>query len=78
MGKNEKSTNRKFTNRIKVYRAEFDLRQEDLADKLNVSRQTINAIERGKYAPTLELAFKLAELFNVSIHDIFQLVENDK
>lgn len=48
-----------------------DLTQEALADKLRVTRQTILAIEKGKYDPSLELAFKIAELFDVAIEDIF-------
>jgi putative transcriptional regulator len=58
-------------NKLKVYRAMHDLTQEGLADKLNVTRQTIIAIEKGKYAPSLELAFKIAELFDVKIEDVF-------
>jgi len=58
-------------NRLKVLRAERDWSQADLALRLGVSRQTINAIERGKSAPGLPLAFKLAELFSVRIEDIF-------
>ena len=46
--------------------------QQELADKLGVSRQTINAIEAGKYSPTLELAFKIAEIFKVSLAEVFQ------
>ena len=58
-------------NRIKVLRAENDLTQAELADKLDVSRQTVNALETGKYDPSLPLAFKLARLFKVQIEDIF-------
>lgn len=58
-------------NNIKVYRAIHDLTQESLAEKVGVTRQTINAIEKGKYDPSLELAFKLSRLFNVRIEDIF-------
>jgi len=50
-----------------------NLRQEDLADKVNVTRQTINAIENNKYDPTLELAMKLASLLNTTVEDLFQL-----
>ncbi len=46
--------------------------QQYLANKLGVSRQTINAIEAGKYSPTLELAFRLAEVFNEKLEDVFQ------
>lgn len=59
-------------NRIKVLRAEHNFTQADLADKLDVSRQTINALETGKYDPSLPLAFKLARLFGLRIEDIFQ------
>lgn len=58
-------------NRIKVHRAIHDLTQEALADKLHVTRQTINAIEKGKYDPSLELAFKLSQLFEVPIEELF-------
>lgn len=58
-------------NRIKVLRAEHNLTQADLADKLDVSRQTVNALETGKYDPSLPLAFKLARLFSMNIEDIF-------
>jgi len=58
-------------NKIKVFRAMHDLTQEALADKLQVTRQTILAIEKGKYDPSLGLAFKIAELFNVTIEDVF-------
>ena len=59
-------------NKLKVYRAMHDLTQETLANKLRVTRQTILAIEKGKYAPSLELAFKIADVFKVKIEDIFQ------
>jgi len=58
-------------NRLKVYRAMHNLTQEELAKKLGVTRQTIIAIERGKYDPSLELAFKIARFFGVKIEDIF-------
>ena len=63
-------------NKLKVYRAMHDLTQEALADKLRVTRQTILAIEKEKYDPSLELAFKIAELFKVKIEDVFQYKEN--
>lgn len=59
-------------NCLKVLRAERGWTQADLADKLEVSRQTINAIEKGKYDPSLPLAFKVARLFEMSIETIFQ------
>lgn len=58
-------------NRLKVLRAERDLTQAQLADLLTVSRQTINAIEKGKFDPSLPLAFKAARLFGLTIEDIF-------
>jgi len=59
-------------NRLKVLRAERDWTQAQLAAELEVSRQTINAIEKGKFDPSLPLAFKAARLFGLSIEDIFQ------
>lgn len=59
-------------NRLKVLRAERDWSQADLADRLEVSRQTINALETGKYDPSLPLAFKIARLFGQAIETIFQ------
>ncbi|ABZ78720.1 helix-turn-helix transcriptional regulator [Shewanella schlegeliana] len=59
-------------NRLKVLRAERDWTQADLAEKLEVSRQTINAIEKGKYDPSLPLAFKVARLFEMPIEAIFE------
>lgn len=58
-------------NKLKIFRAMHDMTQEDLAQKVKVTRQTINAIEKEKYDPSLELAFKLAKLFEVKIEDIF-------
>ena len=58
-------------NRLKVRRAGRDWTQADLADQLQVTRQTINAIEKGKYDPSLPLAFKLAALFGMPIEAIF-------
>ncbi len=59
-------------NRLKVLRAERDLTQADLANNLGVSRQTINAIEKGKFDPSLPLAFKMSKLFQLSIEEIFE------
>lgn len=58
-------------NRLKVLRAERDWTQAALANALDVSRQTINAIEKGKFDPSLPLAFKCARLFGLSIEEIF-------
>ncbi len=60
-------------NRIKVLRAERDWSQADLAERLGVSRQTVNAIETEKYDPSLPLAFRIAALFGLAIEDIFSL-----
>jgi len=59
-------------NRLKVLRAERDWSQADLADRLDVSRQTVNAIETEKYDPSLPLAFKLARLFGQPIERLFE------
>jgi putative transcriptional regulator len=60
-------------NELNVFRARQDITQKDLAAEMDVSRQTINAIETGKYDPSLELALKLAEYFNTSVEEIFML-----
>lgn len=62
-------------NRLKVLRAERDWSQADLADRLEVSRQSINAIETGKYDPSLPLAFKIAKIFGLPIEAIFDDAE---
>ena len=59
-------------NRLKVLRAERDWSQADLATRLGVSRQAVNAVETGKYDPSLPLAFKLARVFGMSIEEIFE------
>ncbi len=58
-------------NRLRVLRAEREWSQADLADRLGVSRQTVNFIETGRYDPSLPLAFKVARLFRQAIEDIF-------
>jgi putative transcriptional regulator len=63
-------------NRLKVFRAMHDLTQEELADRLRVTRQTVVSIENGKYDPSLPLAFRIASLFNVKIEDVF--ISEDK
>ncbi len=60
-----------MNNRLRVLRAENRWSQADVAEKLNVSRQTINAIETGKYDPSLPLAFAIARLFAAKIEDVF-------
>jgi putative transcriptional regulator len=59
-------------NSLKVWRAKRDVTQGELADELDVSRQTVNAIERGRYDPSLELAFELAAYFDCAIEDVFE------
>ncbi|MBH9536809.1 helix-turn-helix transcriptional regulator [Novosphingopyxis sp. YJ-S2-01] len=58
-------------NRLKVLRAERDWTQSDLAERLEISRQSVNAIETGRYDPSLPLAFKIAGLFEMAIEEIF-------
>jgi len=58
-------------NNIKILRAEKGMTQEDLAEKAKVTRQTIIAIEKGKYVPSLELAFKICKVFDKKIEEIF-------
>ena len=60
-----------MTNNLKVLRAMRNWSQQDLAERLAVSRQSVNAIETGKYDPSLPLAFRIAELFELPIEDIF-------
>lgn len=64
-------------NTIKVERAKKDMTQQDLAEKVQVSRQTINSIEAGKYVPSTVLALKIARVFEVAIEEIFELEEGD-
>ena len=61
-----------MNNRLKVLRAERDWSQAKLAEALGVSRQTVNALETGKYDPSLPLAFRIAGLFGARIEDIFE------
>lgn len=62
-------------NRLKVLRGERSWSQQDLADQLGISRQSVNAIETGKYDPSLPLAFRIAALFGAQIEDIFEAGE---
>ena len=66
-----------MNNRLKVLRAIRDWSQSDLADRLDVSRQSVNAIETGKYDPSLPLAFRIAELFGLPIEEIFHSPSKD-
>ena len=64
-------------NKIRIERAVLHITQEELAVKISVSRQTINAMELNKYVPSTVLALKLARVFNKKVEDIFSLDEND-
>lgn len=64
-------------NFIKVERAKNDMTQQDLAERISVSRQTINSIEAGRYVPSTVLALKIARLFDVPFEDLFQLETED-
>jgi len=64
-------------NSIKVERAKKNITQAALADLINVSRQTINAMELGKYVPSTVLALRLAKIFEIEVSELFQLEEND-
>jgi putative transcriptional regulator len=64
-------------NNLKVLRAIKNISQEDLAKEIEVSRQTINAMEKGKYAPSTILALKLARFFEKTVDEIFTLEESD-
>jgi putative transcriptional regulator len=65
-------------NRLKVERAILNLTQEELAEKIGVSRQTINSIETNRFVPSTVLALKLSRLFGKSVNDFFELDEDDK
>ena len=69
-----------MNNRLRVLRAERAWSQQDLAERLEVSRQSVNAIETGRYDPSLPLAFKIADLFGLTIEAIFTnpSTENDQ
>ena len=64
-------------NRLKVARAEMDLTQEELAQRIGVSRQTINAVESGRYVPSTVLALKMAQVFGKPVEEVFMLEETD-
>jgi len=64
-------------NKLKVYRDMHDLTQEQLADRIGVTRQTVIAIEGDKYLPSLKLAFKIARLFNVTLEEMFSYEETE-
>jgi putative transcriptional regulator len=65
-------------NTLKVERAKLNLTQQDLADKVKVSRQTINSIETERYIPSTVLALKISKVFAISVNEIFTLEEHEK
>lgn len=65
-------------NRVKELREKEGLTQKNLGEKVNVSRQAINAIETGKYDPSLWLAYDIAQLFNMSIEEVFNFKESER
>lgn len=68
----------RVTNRIRTLRFESaEMTQAELAERLGVTRQTINAIEQGKYSPSLQMAFEIAQIFGVSLDDVFQFPRDE-
>ncbi|BAE81871.1 helix-turn-helix transcriptional regulator [Desulfitobacterium hafniense] len=65
-------------NKVRILREEWGLTQKELGEKVGVSRQAINAIETGKFDPSLWLAYDLAKLFKVSIEELFLFIEEDR
>jgi len=70
-------TKRSLKNKIKVFRAVKDWTQEELAQRVNVTRKTINTIENQVFVPSVYLAIKIARVFNVSVEDIFEIDDMD-
>jgi putative transcriptional regulator len=70
-------TKKTLQNKLKVYRAMEDWTQEELAQRVNVTRKTINTIENGKYVPSTYLALKIAAAFGVTVEDLFQLDDEE-
>lgn len=68
-------TKKKLKNQIKVHRAMNDWTQEELAQRVNVTRKTINTVENGKFIPSAYLALKIAKAFGVTVEEVFQLDE---
>lgn len=67
-----------MTNRITIYRTELNLSQKDLATRAGVTRQTINYLERNKYSPSLDLAYRIARIFSRSIEEVFEYEDDCK
>ena len=73
----EKGVEMKLKNRLRVLRAEKEISQNDLAEEVGLSRQTINSIERGKFNPSIITALKIADYFAVRVDEVFQLEEDE-
>ena len=73
----EKGVEMKLKNRLRVLRAEKEISQKDLAEKLDLSRQTVNSIELGKFNPSIITALKIAEFFQVPVDEVFKLEEEE-
>ena len=73
----EVSTQHEVQNQIRQYRLKVDMTQQELADRIGVSRQSILSVERGKYTPSVALALCLAKVFDVSVEALFQLTHGD-
>lgn len=67
----------RLLNTLKVHRARLDLTQADLADRVGVSRKSVNAIERGHYVPSTVLALRIARVFGVPVEEVFALPDDD-
>ncbi len=68
----------KINNSLKIWRAKFDLTQEELGKAVEMSRQTIHSIEKGKFVPSVITALKLAEVFETKVEEIFTLIKEEK
>ncbi len=67
----------KLRNRLRILRAEKEISQKELADGVNLSRQTVNSIERGKFNPSIITALKIAEYFDIPVEVVFQLEKDE-
>ncbi len=70
--------NTKLNNRIKVFRAKFNISQRELAEEIGVTRKTINTIETGRFVPSTILSMKIARYFKTTVEEVFELKELDK
>ena len=73
----EKGVEMKLKNRLRVLRAEKEISQKDLAEELDLSRQTVNSIELGKFNPSIMTALKIAEYFKIPVDEVFKLEEEE-